>query len=176
MTLPMPAPPPIDAGSTAGRVILCDVSGSMNGPRIARLREYLGEVWPESRARLAAFANGFRWVESPDRLPSPMGGTNLAHALVEVGKAFPAHVVVISDGEPDHEESALRAAAMLPGSVDVFFVGDDDDLQGRLFMGRLAAAGGGTVHAHDIARGSSMLNDLRDVLALGSPIAPEARP
>lgn len=156
---------------TSAVVILCDVSGSMRGRKIERLRKELGRLWPEIRARLMWFADGNGWIDGPAQLPGPEGGTYLADALDRAATVFPSEVIVISDGLPESEDRALEAAARLPGIINVVFVGGDDDMRGAEFMRRLARAGGGVMVHKDLAKNLSIEGDLRGMLALPPPIA-----
>lgn len=156
---------------SASVVIMADVSGSMRGAKIRRLKDELNRLWPEIKARLMAFSDRPDWVEAPASLPEPFGGTNLAWALEKVAEVWPSEVVVISDGLPQDEEAALSAAERVPGVINVCFVGDDEDHRGAAFMRRLAAVGGGTMVHKDLAKNMSIGTELRSMLALAPPIA-----
>lgn len=157
--------------ATSAVVIVCDVSGSMKGRKVERLRKELARLWPEIKARLLWFNDSCGWIDGPGQLPHPEGGTWLHDALDRAGEVFPSEVIVISDGLPACERSALESAARLPGTVNVVFVGGDDDHRGADFMRRLARAGGGVMVHKDIAKNLSIEGDLRGMLALPPPIA-----
>jgi Mg-chelatase subunit ChlD len=73
------------------------------------------------------------------------GSTNLAGALdfARMADAPGIRFVVISDGEPNDREAALKAARKFKGKIDVIFVGPSDRPHGRKFLEQLAAASGG---------------------------------
>lgn len=168
MTSIVKAAPPKDQAAV---VILADVSGSMAGARIARLGDELRRLWPEINARLLAFSFEARWVDGPAGLPRPMGNTDLEAALLLAASVWPSEVIVISDGLPDDQDAAIRAANQVPGIISVLFVGDDGDVEGAAFMRRLAAVGGGVMVHKDIAKHLAIGDDLRGMLALDKPIA-----
>jgi Mg-chelatase subunit ChlD len=157
----------------AAVVILCDVSSSMAGERIKRLREALRELWATMpRCRLLAF--NFRvWpVESPETMPTPSGNTALHLALEEARLLRPAKTIVISDGQPDDAEAAITVAGRIPGIIDIVFVGSDNDRQAIRFMNRLARMGGGRVVVRDLEKTKELLGPvIRDMLMLPGPIA-----
>src|SRR4051794_35097767 len=66
-----------DGGLQAGVVILADVSISMKGPRIRKLREELAGLWKEigGSAKLLAFNGEVIPVAKPSQIPSPSGST-----------------------------------------------------------------------------------------------------
>jgi len=64
--------------------------------------------------------------------------------------------IVISDGQPDNEERALVVARRFASTIDVVYVGPEDDLAGgRRFLEKLAAVSGGQFttsdRAHELA-------------------------
>jgi len=161
---------PVKVEDSSAVVICCDVSGSMAGQKIIRLRQELQRLWPEIKARLICFGFTARWVEGgPNALPEPSGSTDMRGALELAGTVWPSEVIVISDGRPDDQEGTLEVARMLPGTISVLFVGADEDQHGAAFMRRLAAVGGGTMVHKDLARNMAIGGDLRGLLALPSP-------
>lgn len=76
--------------------------------------------------------------------PKPSGGTGLAQALdyAHVADGCDIQFIVISDGEPDSEEQALRAAKRYTSRIDTVYVGPEGG-DGQAFLRRLAAASGG---------------------------------
>lgn len=160
---------PEDIGT--GVVILADVSGSMAGSKIRRLTEGLRDVWGRVRgAKLLAFNDHVRWIDGPDRIPTPDGGTNLALALQRANELFPSLVYVFSDGLPFNPQESLEEAAKCPGVVDVMFIGSDNDIVGAEFMRRLARAGGGTMVHRDLGKIAAIGGDIGKMLALPAPI------
>jgi len=152
-------------------VILADVSGSMQGEKIVRLRRELSRLWPEITARLLAFSDQIHWCDGPEDLPAPYGGTDLRLAFETAAKIWPSKVIVISDGLPQDEARALEAAKLIPGTISVLFVGSDKDTRGADFMRRLALIGGGMFARRDLAKNLSIGGELREMLALPAPIA-----
>ncbi len=161
----------------AAVVILADVSGSMRGNKIERLKRELQKLWPElGKARLMSFAFQPEWVEGPHALPAVGGGTDLAAALTLAAGAWPSEVIVISDGLPQDEQAALDAAQAIPGTISVLFIGDEGDHQGADFMRRLALVGGGMFAHKDLARSMAIEGTLRGMLSLPAPIAMGGKP
>lgn len=152
--------------------IIADISGSMVGSKIQRLRSELVNLWPEIKARLLEFNHSARWVSGgPNHLSAPNGSTNMTAALELSGSQWPSEVIVISDGIADDPVGALEAAARIPGTISVLFVGDDDDREGAEFMRRLARVGGGTMVHKDLAKNLSIGAEMRNMLSLPPPIA-----
>jgi hypothetical protein len=154
-------------------VILCDLSSSMQGKRIQRLREALESIWATMpRARILGFASTVFSIAEPRTIPEPSGSTALHLALDAASILRPAKVIVMSDGQPDDEDAALAMAQKIPGIIDIFFCGDDQDRKGITFMHKLARVGGGRVVVKDIAKTRELLGPvLRDMLSLPAPIS-----
>lgn len=147
--------------NTAGTatVVLADVSGSMAEPagrglKIDVLREALDQAVPPD-AVIIAFASLPRVIDSPNHLPYPGGGTALHLALDEAARQRPRNTLVITDGRPDLPEAALQRAEALPGTLDVIYCGPDDDAEAIGFVRRLAKAGAGRAHVHDIRQAAA---------------------
>lgn len=164
-------PMPSKVSSTSARVFVADVSGSMAGRKFDRLKESLRRTIDETGAAILAFNHVARWCPSIDHLPSPDGSTNLGDAFRTAAERFPAEVIVISDGCPDDEGDALRAASFIPGTISCVFVGEDDSGRGMEFMRKLARLGGGEAIHRDLTKASSIEADVRGMLALDKPIA-----
>jgi len=161
-----------DIGSAV--VILCDLSGSMRGKRISRLKEALESLWATMpRSRLIGFGDKVRTYAAPEDLPDePSGSTPMTAALDMALVLRPAKVIVISDGQPDNEETALELAGKIPGVIDIVFCGDDKDRSGITFMHKLARVGGGRVVIHDIEKTKALLGPvIKDMLALPGAIS-----
>jgi hypothetical protein len=138
------------------RVITCDVSASMNESagsqrKIDVLREALSTIVNDTKdCTIFAFASYAKLVENPDELPQPSGGTALHLALRAASSLDPESVLVISDGHPDSSELAFSSAALLPGRIDVLYIGPDDDKEAKSFMLALARTHCGVVIERDL--------------------------
>jgi predicted metal-dependent peptidase len=145
------------AGSAT--VVLADVSGSMAEPagqklKIDVLREAMQTAVPAD-AIIIAFSSLPRQISSAAQLPHPDGGTALHLALDEAAKHRPRYTLVITDGRPDLPEVALERVTSLPGILDVIYCGPDSDIEAILFIRKLAQAGGGQAHVHDIRQAAA---------------------
>lgn len=160
-----------------GIVILADLSGSMGQPaqmgrKIDRLREAVTSIWAETPGvTLLTFSGDVQEVEHPRQIGEPRGSTRLNLGLEAAAACLPAQVVVISDGRPDSEESALVAAELIPGTIDCIFIGRETDTGAIAFLEKLSRNGGGRSWVNDLTRVSSLINPLREALALPSPIS-----
>lgn len=158
------------------RVILLDVSSSMaeaSGElqKIDLLAEALDELWMEMEwCKLIAFSSFATVIESPDYLPAPNGSTAMHLALRKACEFAPEYTLVISDGQPDNRSAALSAAEELTGTIDVLYVGPDDDLDALYFMQSLARQSGGELVVEDIAEdgGVDLLENMQRLLLPGS--------
>jgi Mg-chelatase subunit ChlD len=162
-----------ESQESAAVVVMCDISGSMRGNKIDRLKRELLKLWPEiGKARLMAFSDRPEWIDGgPNALPPVGGNTDLAAALMLAAHVWPSEVIVISDGLPQDEGAALEAAQALPGTISVLFIGDEHDRAGADFMRRLALMGGGMFAHKDLAQSIAIEGTLRGMLALPAPIA-----
>lgn len=139
--------------SGTARVLLADVSASMQDVawgghrKIDILRTTLdGLQWP---GPILAFATA---VTRCTAIPEPSGSTKVDLALRAALDLNPAATLVISDGEPDDEAAALEAARLLPGIIDVLYIGPETNRAAMDFMQRLAKAGCGRFDARDLRR------------------------
>ncbi len=157
----------------AAVVVLADVSGSMRGTRIDTLTQALRQLWPAMpKAALITFNSLATRIQSPDYLPHPFGSTNLRGALDMAAGLHPAKVLVISDGEPDDRSGALDAADLIPGVIDVLYVGDDGERDCIQFMQELASRGGGSCVVNDVAKTRLALDaPISALLGLPAPVA-----
>jgi hypothetical protein len=127
----------------ADTVFLLDVSGSMN-EKVGKERkiDHLRDV-------MSSYPNANKFCFSDDvynkqNIPEPNGSTNLAKGFRYLQNTeFKAkRVVLVSDGEPDNESSALNEANKLFVPVDIIYIGDKGS-RGERFMERLASSTGG---------------------------------
>jgi Mg-chelatase subunit ChlD len=134
-------------------IIILDYSGSMNAhdardnqARIdvaAQELKALQEKMPGEIA-LICFADSVEF--SPSGIPIPVGaGTDLTKALkfVKMADTIDVRFIVISDGEPNDERSALAVAKTFNNRIDTIFVGSVQYDHGKKFLIKLAAASGG---------------------------------
>lgn len=87
---------------------------------------------------------------------SPYGTTDLAGALRFVKSKnmdTGTRIIVISDGEPNCERSALEMAGAFSTRIDVIYCGPASRPEGREFLNRLALASGGQLVTADRAQG-----------------------
>lgn len=135
-------------------IILADISASMESVawgmrrKIDVLREAVDAALERHPARLIAFSAQPREVQ---HIPEPESSTNLTAALRAALQYNPGVTLVISDGQPDNEKSALEVAAQFRGVIDVLYVGPEIDRAAMGFMRRLAAAAGGDMVSNDIS-------------------------
>jgi Mg-chelatase subunit ChlD len=158
-------------------VILLDTSGSMafpesGGQRIDIATEILRLTLNKTpTARVVIFNAlpmelvGLGPTIGSLKLPPPDGSTALHLALNLIGKMTPkpTRVVVISDGQPDDGEAALRSGrALAPCAISAFHIGPDNDAVAIAFLRELASAGG--------VQGVSGVRSLTDPSALADEI------
>ena len=157
----------------AAVVILCDLSGSMRGEPVNRLREHLAQMWAEVEmfTELWGFNEKAFLVDCPEKLPVPCHGTMLADAFRQIARRWPSRVILISDGLPDNEAEAETEASRLPGTIDAIFVGPETDDRGIAFMRRLTTANGGQTVVRDLHTSKAILAPaIREMLSLPAPI------
>jgi Mg-chelatase subunit ChlD len=134
-------------------VILVDTSGSMEArdsrgglsrydvacQELAQLQANLpGKIAVVSFANFPMFCPGGR--------PVNLGGSTALDKALEFTKIADVpgmRFIIISDGEPDSQERAMRQAVKYTNRIDTIFVGPEDRPAGRDFLNRLAAASGG---------------------------------
>ena len=83
-----------------------------------------------------------------------MGGTLVGRAL-QYAKQYDLsgmNIIVISDGEPLDPEEALAIARTFTNPISTIYVGPPDELRGREFLQKLAAATGGKTVTADRAK------------------------
>jgi hypothetical protein len=101
--------------------------------KIDRLREIVREFPGE---RIFSFSARCQEVRS---VPEPQSNTDMAGAFRFLQSQGLCHAVLITDGQPDDEEDALKAACGL--RLDIFYVGPAPEPD---FLERLARATGGS--------------------------------
>jgi predicted subunit of tRNA(5-methylaminomethyl-2-thiouridylate) methyltransferase len=75
-----------------------------------------------------------------------MSGTNMQDALVFIKMADGCGIrlILISDGQPDDREGALRMARTFTSRIDVIYIGPPDG-EGERFLAELANCTGGVL-------------------------------
>lgn len=133
-------------------LVLLDVSGSMampDAPNEMTRQEYAEKKLTNIQGKhpgavaLICFSNNVEF--QPSGKPYWMyGGTDLTAGLefVKVADDCGLKIVVISDGEPNNEESALYVAKTFTSKIDVIFCGSEGDY-GQRFLSELARVSGG---------------------------------
>lgn len=140
---------------SADVVVLVDTSGSMHAKdsRNSQSRydvacEELAKLQANMPGKIAVLAFSSDVEFCPGGVPRFFsGGTALHKALkfARVADVPGMRFIVISDGQPDDESSALREAQQYKARIDVIYVGPESELMhGREFLERLAQASGGT--------------------------------
>jgi len=159
-----------------GTVVLADVSGSMEetawGGRTkhALLREALANALQDGHEVIAFSATAVR-VPAIEELPPAHGNTALHAGLRAATSHTPARILVISDGQPDDEGSALAEAQAFPGVIDVLYIGPDGNRQAIDFLRRLAKGACGTYQTCDVGRPGApkLTHEVRRVLMIEGP-------
>lgn len=158
------AQPGVSRADPQGQCLLLDVSGSMaEHVEPGRSKwQALTELLPQfSGVARYAFSDACSRVTA--QLPPASGGTDMANAFRAIKSAGIRHIVLITDGKPDDEESALRAANGL--RIDILYVGP---LPEPDFLARLAKSTGGTRQATTLKRATQaqIVAKARALLAL----------
>ena len=138
---------------SAEAVILVDTSGSMSA-RDSRGGQRRYDVALEELAALQAAIPGKVAVIafSDTQLfvpggqpPFLSGGTDLTGALkfAKVADVPGMRFIVVSDGMPDNQITALAVAGTFTNKIDTVYVGPERDTYARDFLARLSATKGG---------------------------------
>ena len=156
-------------------IILVDTSGSMDAPDsrsgLTRYTVALQELVQLQQAlpgkiAIINFSSTVEFV--PSGLPSFLGGgTDLTAALefARVADVSGMRFIVISDGQPNDEKMALRAAKRYTNRIDTIFVGPEHDKYSKLFLAQLGAASGGQTITAD--RAKELSSSVQFLLAKG---------
>jgi hypothetical protein len=151
--------------ATGEIVVLCDCSGSMedligsaNMSKFTHLQIALDDVllfWP--RIKLVGFASRVKEYTDAKRLPDPSSGvlgngTDLAAGIKFCAARWkPRKTIVISDGLPDSQEEALKAAQKITGAIDTIYCGPDGH-PACDFLRQLSKETAGEPHICDFGR------------------------
>lgn len=133
-------------------LVLVDISASMGDSDCQGDRrrydvacEQLVRLQNDLPGKIGLIAWGTYPYFCPGGLPKePAGTTDLSSALdyIKPADGCGIKIIIISDGEPDDRESALRKAGKFKSKLDCIYVGPEIGY-GRLFMQELAAMSGG---------------------------------
>lgn len=129
----------------ADAILIIDVSSSMTGAPYDQACAELRRLQADLPGRVAVVSFSDRPEFVPGGVPRMTGGgTDLARALsfVHAADGCDIRFIVISDGAPDDEAAALRAAARFTSRIDCVYIGPPGGM-GEDFLRRLAAAAGG---------------------------------
>jgi Mg-chelatase subunit ChlD len=137
---------------SADAIVLVDVSSSMaeidtrgGKSRYTVACQELAKLQARLPGKVAVIAFSSSPTFSPGGIPPfTGGGTDLAEALrfVHVADDVDMTFVIISDGEPNDEEKALKEARHFKSKIDTIYIGLEAG-QGAAFLMRLADASGG---------------------------------
>lgn len=141
--------------------LLLDVSYSMDiddgkGRRIDLLKSALETVPNVNSTPIFCFSSDIVKAEDVQAIPRPHGSTNMAYGFEVIKIAGHDSAILITDGQPDSEEWALRNANGL--MLGIIYVGPEPVPS---FLERLAAA----------TRGTFKIEDLTNTKQLGASIA-----
>lgn len=148
-----------DSFMNAEMVVILDNSGSMMTRDTARgisrvdlAQEHLTTLQGKHQGKVAliCFADNVQYSPS-GLIVNVGGGTDLTNAL-QFCKIVDGHgmkIVLISDGEPSDENSAMAVAKTYKSKIDVIYCGSETSSYGRDFLQRLAAATGGQFFKSD---------------------------
>jgi len=144
-------------------VVLVDTSGSMGSQDSQNGRSRYDQACIELAnlqecmpGKIGVIAFSSSTMFCPNGKPyNFQGGTNLEGALkfakvADVPGAM--KFIVISDGQPDDGEAALRVATTYHNKIDVIYCGPEAYPTGRDFLTRLAKASGGQTITADKAK------------------------
>lgn len=128
---------------TSGSMGACDSRGGKSRYDVAC--EELKNLQTSLPGKLALLSFSDDVIFCPSGIPfNYQGGTQLAKALkfARVADVQGIRFIVISDGEPNSEDEALKVAKTFNARIDTIYVGPENG-EGRDFLKRLAAASGG---------------------------------
>lgn len=100
--------------------LLMDTSGSMSGAPIVRLRDIASTF---KSVRRFEFNSITQELAPKQVIGDATGSTNMAGAFSHVKTVGIAHVVLITDGQPDNQDAALASSKGL--KIDIIYVGPE---------------------------------------------------
>lgn len=144
-------------------ILLVDVSGSMDSadaPEGMTRHEYadmeLASLQTSLPGKLAVICFSDYPLFCPSGVTEKLnGGTDLAKALefVRPADGLGIRLIVISDGQPNDANAALKVAKGFKSKIDVVYIGPENYGSGRDFLKKLAETSGGQyVKTEEIAK------------------------
>jgi hypothetical protein len=152
-------------------IIIVDTSGSMDAhdsggeTRYERACTELASLQNSLPGKVAVLAFSNDVIFCPSGMPFQYhGGTDLGKALkfAKMADVPGMKFILISDGQPDEPEEALRIARTYKAKIDVIYVGPEDHPTGREFLEKLAKQCGGSTVTADCA--VNLLNAAKTLL------------
>lgn len=128
---------------TSGSMCACDSRGNRSRYEVAC--EELKNLQASLPGKLALLSFSDDVVFCPSGIPfNYEGSTDLTKALkfAKLADVSGIRFIVISDGQPDSEEEALKVARTYKAKIDTVYVGPEGG-EGQAFLKRLAKASGG---------------------------------
>lgn len=150
-------------GLGAESALLLDISGSMRdsiGPNQTKYDELCKLAADFTDVRRFEFNHHCREISPKDAIGYACGGTNLGGAFFTMKTAQVKHVVLITDGKPDSEQTALEHAKGL--RIDIFYVGPDPAPE---FLRILAQKSGGTYGKATLEARTALTGAVRKLLS-----------
>jgi hypothetical protein len=141
--------------------LMLDNSGSMAGDPLTQLNELADNF---TDCRRFKFSTTCQELAHAERIPEVEGGTNMANAFLEARGRGIEHLVLLTDGQPDSESAALRAAHGL--RIDVFYIGPDPAPD---FLKLLARETGGSYGKASLDRVAELTASVREKLRIEAP-------
>ena len=129
---------------TSGSMAACDSRAGLSRYTVAC--DELANLQNTLPGKIAVLSFSNDVVFCPDGQPTYLGASTNLHKALQFAKVADVpgiRFICISDGYPDDPEGALRVAAQYSNRIDTLFVGPEDDIAGREFLRRLAAAASG---------------------------------
>lgn len=161
--------------TSAEVVIIVDVSESMDShdsrggeSRYIVACEELAYIQANRPGKVAVIAFSSRAHFCPGGVPFfEGGGTNLAEALryAKIADVPGISIIVISDGEPNDGDEALKIARTYKNKISTIYVGPEDRPSGRAFLSKLAQATGGQSLTSD--RAKELEKSIENLLLMG---------
>lgn len=155
-------------------LVMVDTSGSMDDQDCAGERrrydvacEQLIRLQREIPGRVGVISWNSDARFCPGGIPtSPEGGTDMAGVLrfVQPADGTGIKMILISDGEPNHEQSALDVAKTFTSQIQTIYIGPENG-SGRDFLRRLAEATGGQSVSQSVQDLGNLSKTVKGLLA-----------